>query len=148
MFVPAAQMSLVHLNEFESAERAERTLSGHDESVEALSCRCMWMWGETDYVSSYYMWWWRQLYLRGQTWFFQPLPVSTVPNTGENRYNSNYRGLDQEKRLEYTDVQLGQTPSHNRPETGCAEGFPHPFLKSLLRNVLVGNAVLVSLSVR
>ena len=27
--------------EFESAESAERTLSGHDENVEALSYRCM-----------------------------------------------------------------------------------------------------------
>ena len=32
---------LVHLEEFESAESAERTLSGHDENVEALSYRCM-----------------------------------------------------------------------------------------------------------
>ena len=28
--------SLVHLEEFESAESAARTLSGHDENVEAL----------------------------------------------------------------------------------------------------------------
>ena len=39
---PAAQMSpLVHLEEFESAESAERTLSGHDENVEALPYRYM-----------------------------------------------------------------------------------------------------------
>ena len=33
---------------------------------------------------------------RGQTWFFQPLPVSTVPNTGRNQYDSGYRGFDEE----------------------------------------------------
>ena len=31
--------------------------------------------------------------VRGQTWIFQPFPVSTVPNTGRN---SNYRGLDED----------------------------------------------------
>ena len=35
---PAAQTSL---EEFESAESAERTLSGHDENVEAPPYRCM-----------------------------------------------------------------------------------------------------------
>ena len=35
---PAAQ---IHLEEFESAESAERTMLGHDENVEALSYRCM-----------------------------------------------------------------------------------------------------------
>ena len=44
--------ALVHLEELESAERAERTLSGYYENVEALPYRCMWLWGETDYVSS------------------------------------------------------------------------------------------------
>ena len=34
---------------------------------------------------------------RGQTWLCQPLPVSTVPNTGRNLSNSNYRGLDEEE---------------------------------------------------
>ena len=33
---PAAQ---IHLEEFELAESAERTMSGHDENVEALSYR-------------------------------------------------------------------------------------------------------------
>ena len=33
---------------------------------------------------------------RGQTCLFQPLPVSTVPNTGRNLSNSDYRGLDEE----------------------------------------------------
>ena len=28
--------------------------------------------------------------------FFQPLPVSTVPNTGRNQSDSGYRGLDEE----------------------------------------------------
>ena len=49
--------ALVHLEEFESAESAERTLSGHDENVEVLPYRFMWLWGETDYVSSYDMCW-------------------------------------------------------------------------------------------
>ena len=31
----------VHLEELESAESAERTMSGHDENVEALPYRCM-----------------------------------------------------------------------------------------------------------
>ena len=35
--------------------------------------------------------------VHGQTWLFQPLPVSTVPNTGRNLSNSNYRGLDEEE---------------------------------------------------
>ena len=36
---------------------------------------------------------------RGQTWLCQPLPVSTVPNSGRNLSNSrpNYRGLDEEE---------------------------------------------------
>ena len=34
---------------------------------------------------------------RGQTWLCQPLPVSTVPNTGRNLSNSNCRGLDEEE---------------------------------------------------
>ena len=52
---PAAQIStLAHLQEFESAESAERTMSGHCENVEAL---CMRLWGETlCYVSSYDIW--------------------------------------------------------------------------------------------
>ena len=33
---------------------------------------------------------------RVQTWLFQPLPVSTVPNTGRNQSDSGYRGLDEE----------------------------------------------------
>ena len=32
----------------------------------------------------------------GQTWLFQPLPVLTVPNTGRNISNSNYRWLNEE----------------------------------------------------
>ena len=39
-----------------------------------------------------------------------------------------------------------KTPNHNRPETGGVDGFPQPFSKSLLRNVLVQYAVLVSQS--
>ena len=33
----------------------------------------------------------------GQTWLFQPLTVSTVPNTGRNLSNSNYRGLNDDQ---------------------------------------------------
>ena len=35
---------------------------------------------------------------RGQTWLCQPLPVSTVPNTGRNLSHSNCRGLDEEEK--------------------------------------------------
>ena len=35
--------------------------------------------------------------VRVQTWLCQPLPVSTVPDTGRNLSNSNYRGLDEEE---------------------------------------------------
>ena len=34
---------------------------------------------------------------RRVTRLFQPLPVSTVPNTGRNLSNSNYRGLDEQE---------------------------------------------------
>ena len=34
---------------------------------------------------------------RGQTWLFQPLHVSTVPNTGRNMSNSDCLGLDEEE---------------------------------------------------
>ncbi len=34
---------------------------------------------------------------RGQTWLYQPSPVSTVPNTGRNLSNSNYGGHDEEE---------------------------------------------------
>ena len=37
-----------------------------------------------------------------------------------------------------------RTPNHNRPETGGVNGFPRPFSKSLLSNVLVEYAVLSS----
>ena len=57
----------------------------------------MWLWGETDNVSSYDMshLMMPQLHHR-QTWLSQPLSVSTVPNTGRNLPNSSYRGLDEE----------------------------------------------------
>ena len=38
---------------------------------------------------------------RGQTWLFQPLPVSTVPNTDRNQSHSGYRGLDEEDRYQF-----------------------------------------------
>ena len=34
---------------------------------------------------------------RGQTWLYQPSPVSTVPNTGRNLSNSNYGWHDEEE---------------------------------------------------
>ena len=37
---------------------------------------------------------------RGQTWLFQPLSLSTVPNTGRNQSDSGYRGIGE-------DVQFG-----------------------------------------
>ena len=46
--------------------------------------------------------------------------------------------------LEYNDVWSCQTPNHERPEKGGVDIFPQPFSKSLLRNVLVKYAVLVS----
>ena len=33
----------------------------------------------------------------GQTWLYQPSPVSTVPNTGRNLSNSNYGRHDEEE---------------------------------------------------
>ena len=44
---------------------------------------------------------------RGQTWLFQPLPVSTVPNTGRNQSDSGYRGLDEDG-LHFSDEYLVQ----------------------------------------
>ena len=38
---PTLHQNELHLEEFESAESAERTMSGHDENVEALSYRSM-----------------------------------------------------------------------------------------------------------
>ena len=35
---------------------------------------------------------------RGLTWLFQPLPVSTVPNTGSNQSDSGHRGLDEHRK--------------------------------------------------
>ena len=36
---------------------------------------------------------------RGQTWLFQPLPISTVPNTARNQSDSGYRGVDEDECL-------------------------------------------------
>ena len=59
--------------------------------------------------------------------------------------SSQLQGLeDSNILLEHNDVWSCQTPNHNRPETGSVDGFPRPFSKSLLRNVLVEYAVLVS----
>ena len=59
--------------------------------------------------------------------------------------SSQLQGLeDSNILLEHNDVWSCQTPNHNRPETGSVNGFPRPFSKSLLRNVLVEYAVLVS----
>ena len=59
--------------------------------------------------------------------------------------SSQLQGLeDSNILLEHNDVWSYQTPNHNRPETGGVDGFPRPFSKSLLHNVLVEYAVLVS----
>ena len=84
--------ALVHLDEFESVESTERTLSGHNENVEAFSYRCMWLWGETDNVLSYDVL--MPPIARGQTWLCQPLPVSTAPDFGSSIFDSSDRGLD------------------------------------------------------
>ena len=34
---------------------------------------------------------------RGQTWLYQPSPVSTVPNTGRNLSNSDYGVVGEEE---------------------------------------------------
>ena len=58
---------------------------------------------------------------------------------------SQLQGLeDSNILLEHNDVWSCQPPNHNRTETGGVGGFPRPFSKSLLRNVLVEYAVLVS----
>ena len=49
-----------------------RTMSGHDENVEAFSYRCLWLWGETDYVSSYDIWWCPQLFHVGRPRYPNP----------------------------------------------------------------------------
>ena len=41
---------------------------------------------------------------RGHTWLSQPLPVSTVPNTGRNQSDSGYRGLDEEETVSITNL--------------------------------------------
>ena len=59
--------------------------------------------------------------------------------------SSQLQGLeDSNILLEHNDVWSCQTLNHNRPETGGVDGFPQPFSESLLRNVLVEYAVLVS----
>ena len=59
--------------------------------------------------------------------------------------SSQLQGLeDSNILLEHNDVWSYQTPNHNRPETGGVDAFPRPFSKSLLHNVLVEYAVLVS----
>ena len=84
--------ALVHLEEFESAESAERTMSGgHDENVEALSYR-------SGRDRLYLILW------RGDapkcTWTDLAIPplagVNCATNTGRNLSNTNYRGLDEE----------------------------------------------------
>ena len=88
--------ALVNLGVFESAEGRERTISGHDENKRGsseLSWRCMYDYGERVTVSQL-MTCGMPPITRGQTWLFQPLPESTVPNTGMNLFSSSDRGLD------------------------------------------------------
>ena len=77
------------------------------------------------------------------------IPTSTCPlaSTFASTLlsSSQLQGLeDSNILLEHNDVWSYQTPNHNRPETGGVDGFPRPFSKSLLYNVLVEYAVLVS----
>ena len=59
--------------------------------------------------------------------------------------SSQLQGMeDSDILLEHNDGWSCQTPNHNRLETGGVDGFPRPFSKSLLRNVPVEYAVLVS----
>ena len=75
-------------------------MSGHNEKVEALSNRLC-NTGERQTMSHFMT---RLIFLvmmppiaHGQTWLFQPPPVSTVPNTGRNLFNSYYRAVDEEE---------------------------------------------------
>ena len=68
-------------------------MSGHDENVEALSYTYMWLWGERLCLIIWHVV--MPPIARGQTGPCQSLPVSTVPNTGRNLSNGNYRGLDE-----------------------------------------------------
>ena len=63
----------------------------------------------------------------------------TLPNSPQ------LHGLE-DSNITYNDVWSCQTPKHNRPEEGGSDGFPQPFSKSLLHNVLVECALLVSQS--
>ena len=75
------------------------TLSGYDEYVEALPCRCISDCGERQTMTHLLIMVMPPM-ARGQTWVFQLLPVSTVPNTGRNQSDSGYRGLDDDDRKE------------------------------------------------
>ena len=67
--------------------------------------------------------------------------IHTLPSS------SPLQGLeDSNILLECNDVWSCQTPNRNRLETGGADGFSQSFSKSLLRNVLVEYALLVSQS--
>ena len=78
--------------EFESAESAERTLSGHDENVEALLYRCMWLCGEADYVSYYDMCRCPQLHV-DIPGYANPCRCQLCQTLG----GIEYRGLDEEE---------------------------------------------------
>ena len=71
-------------------------MSGHDENVEALSYIIYVCDSGESQTMSHLMTCVMHPIARGQTWLCQPLPVSTVPNTGRNRSNNKYRGLDEE----------------------------------------------------
>ena len=63
----------------------------------------------------------------------------TLPNSPQ------LQGLE-DSNIKYNGVWSCQTPKHNRPEEEGSDGFPQPFSKSLLHNVLVECALLVSQS--
>ena len=50
---------------------------------------------------------------RGQTWLCQPLPVSTVPNTGRNLSNSNYIEDSMKKKGSSLSRAMGMLPPCN-----------------------------------
>ena len=102
-------------------------------------------------ISSELVWLWQPKFTQAHTsvharLFFLQLHVLLHPRLHPHFTNSSQlQGLeDSDILLEHNDVWSCQTPNHNRPETGGVDGFPRRFSKSLLRNVLVEYAVLVS----
>ena len=64
---------------------------------------------------------------RGQTWLFQPLPVSTVPNTRRSLSNSNYRWFE-ENDVNHLVVLIGPTYSLVVCRHLCRQCGSRPYL--------------------